>query len=378
LGGRILVGRSVDGANFNAQAKNAQNILRHWSSAQYRPSGVAFSSPEQAVADNPNVDIVRIRSNRLWRIALFATYMGGWRGIFYPGLHHRADWLALKVRLIMGRRIPVIATMEGLLGEVGDDARERRYAAVAGHEIYSQKVPGPVVRRMEALHEMADHIIAISPFLARLGTARYGAKVSMLPLGVETALFKRSTNARRGRPRVVGAGGVRAHKRPELFIELARKFPQVDFVWFGEGDLRQALRAKIGCLGLTNIDLPGAVPPSTLAREFAASDIFVLPSRNEGVPKVTQEAAAAGLAQIVFGFYEAPTVVDGHNGFVVWNDEDMTARLGTLIDDPGLVARMGRAGAEMAAAWSWDIVAPQWERRIIDVLEGRPVVEVAA
>jgi glycosyltransferase involved in cell wall biosynthesis len=378
LGGRILVARSVDEANFNAQAKNAQNILRYWSSAHYRPSGLVFSSPAQAVVDNPNVDIVRIRSNRLWRIALLATYMGGWRGIFYPGLHHRADWLALKVRSVMGRRIPVIATMEGLLGEAGDDARERRFAAIAGHQVYCQKVPGPVLRRMEALHEMADHIIAISPFLARLATARYGKKVSMLPLGVEIALFKRARNARGGRPRVVGAGAARAHKRPEFFIKLARTFPQADFVWFGEGNLRRALRAEIGDLGLSNVELPGAVPPSTLAREFAASDIFVLPSRNEGVPKVTQEAAAAGLAQIIFGFYEAPTVIDGHNGFVVWNDDDMIARLGTLIDDPDLVGRMGRAGAEMAAAWSWDIVAPQWERRIIDVLEGRSVVETAA
>lgn len=189
---------------------------------------------------------------------------------------------------------------------------------------------------------MADHIIAISPFLARMETALYGGKVSMLPLGVDTKLFKRQvTQVRQARPRVVGAGNVRARKRPEIFLDLARAYPKADFVWYGEGDLRQALRNEVGRSGLTNIDFPGAVPPDILAREFAASDVFVLPSRSEGVPKVTQEAAAAGLAQIVFGFYEMPTVVDGENGLVVWEDEEMVAALGKLIDDRELTERMG-------------------------------------
>jgi glycosyltransferase involved in cell wall biosynthesis len=280
--------------------------------------------------------------------------------------------LALKTRFLIGWRIPIIATLEGLLGEVNDDSRERRFSEVAGHEVYCQRVPGPIVRRVESVYHMADHIIAISPFLARLGAERYGAKVSMLPLGVETGLFQRSSYEKRERLRVVSAGGVRAHKRPEFFVELARAYPQADFVWFGDGDLRRSLRAEVGRLGLTNIEYPGEVPSSTLAREFAAASIFVLPSRSEGVPKVTQEAAAAGLAQVVFGFYETPTVVHDRNGLVVWNDAEMIEGVGRLIESPELVERMGRAGAEMATAWSWDIVAPQWERRIIDVLEGMP------
>ena len=89
------------------------------------------------------------------------------------------------------------------------------------------------------------------------------------------------------------------------------------------------------------------------------------------MPKVTQEAAAAGLAQIIFGFYEAPTVVDGKNGFVVWTDDEMYSRLGQLLESPGLVEQMGRAGVKMAGEWTWDLIAPRWEGRIIDVLEGR-------
>lgn len=368
---RILVARLADAAELNAQCKNAQQILRHWRSADYRPSILAFSAPDPGVAANPNVDIVRLPYNRLWRAALFATYMRGFDGIFYPGIHHRADWLALRARKATGRRVPVIATIESLAGKTNDDSVERWFAGVAGHQVYCGNIPAGQFARHEEICELADHIVAISPFLARLATARYGKKVSMLPLGVDTKLFQRKSFERHGRPRVVGVGTVYARKRPELFLNLAAKFQRADFVWFGDGDLRQHILEEIARQGLSNLQFPGAIRPERLASELAASDMIVVPSFAEGVPKVTQEAAAAGLAQIIFGFYEAPTVVDGGNGFVVWSDEQLFDRLAQLLADPDLTGRMGRAGQRMAQGWSWEVIAPQWEERIIEVCAGK-------
>lgn len=368
---RILFARAADAGNFNAQAKNVQHILRHWQSKEYEPSVPAFYSADGGLAANPNVRILHIRPDRLWRARWFATYMGRFDAIFCPGLHHRADWAALRTRAFLGRRPSVIGTFEGLLGEVGCDQRERRFSAVAGHKVYAQRVPRGVVRRCEATQEMADHIIAISPFLARQAAARYGSKVSTLGLGVDLSLFPARAWIRRARPRVVSVGNVRAHKRPELFLKCAALFSEADFAWFGEGELRESLRAQAARSGLANIQFPGSLSPENLARELVASDIFIMPSLGEGVPKVTQEAAASGLAQIVFGFYEAPTVVDRQNGFVVWSDDELFAKLRQLIEDAPLVESMGRAGIEMAKNWSWDVMAPRWEERIIDVLERR-------
>ena len=369
LPGRILVARSLDAANLNAQAKNAQNILRRWTSSNYRPTGLSFSTPDAELAANPNVDILQLRGDRLWRLAVVVIYQRSWQAIFYPGIHHWADWLGLWLREATGRRIPVITTIEGLVGDPGDKSRQRWFGEAAGHPVYCQEVAARRVKRIEALYRKADHIIAISPFLARLAKLRYGAKVSMLPLGVDTSLFKRTSFSKRTRPRVVTAGNVRAHKRPQFFLELARVHPDADFFWFGDGDLRPTMRQEIARSGLANVDFPGALPPPELAEQFVSSDIFVLPSRSEGVPKVTQEAAAAGLAQVIFGFYEAPTVIQGQNGLVVWSDDEMVAAVGTLIRDFEMTERLGRAGSAMAASWSWDIVAPQWERRIIDLVE---------
>jgi sulfoquinovosyltransferase len=117
------------------------------------------------------------------------------------------------------------------------------------------------------------------------------------------------------------------------------------------------------------LTFPGAIDSHRLADAFASADIFVLPSKSEGVPKVTQEAAAAGLAQVVYGYFETPSVVDRANGFVVWNAPEFTARLGQLLNDRELVDRLGSAGAKMAKDWSWDRIAPLWEQRIIETAE---------
>lgn len=366
---RVLFARDADASNFNAQAKNAQNILRRWRSSEFRPAIFSFYAPDASVAANPNVDTISIAPDRFWRAKVFVVYMGRFDAVFCPGLHHFADWAALKTRALSGRPLPIVTTMEGLLGVEGDDAVDQRFSEIAGHPTYSQKISRSHWRRTEDLYVMAKHIIAISPFLARQGSVRYGTKVSMLPLGVDVTLFRREHWARHARPRVVCAANVRAHKQPHVFLDLARRFPQADFIWFGEGELRGALNENAAREGIANVAFPGLLAPQALAREFIEADIMVLPSRNEGVPKVTQEAAAAGLAQIIFGFYEAPSVANGVNGFVVWEEEEMAERLATLLGDRDLIERMGRAGAKMAEAWSWDIVAPQWEAAIIGAIK---------
>jgi glycosyltransferase involved in cell wall biosynthesis len=369
---RILFARAADATNLNAQAKNAQNILRRWRSTEYRPATFSFFAPDQGVADNPNVDVIHISPDRLWRAKVFAAYMQRFDAVFCPGVHHFADWAALKARALFGRSLPIITTMEGLLGVDGETAFDQRYSEIAGHPVFSQKISRAHWRRANELLSMADHIIAISPFLARQAIAQYGTKVSTLPLGVEVLLFRRPHWERRLRPRVVCAANVRVHKQPHVFLTLAKRFSCADFIWFGEGELRGPLCEQAMKADIRNLSFPGALAPDALAREFAASDILVLPSRNEGVPKVTQEAAAAGLAQIIFGFYEAPSVVNGVNGFIAWTEEEMTEQLGTLLGNPDLVERFGRAGTRMAEAWSWDVSAPQWEQHIIEAM-GRAI-----
>jgi glycosyltransferase involved in cell wall biosynthesis len=154
-------------------------------------------------------------------------------------------------------------------------------------------------------------------------------------------------------------------------LDLARRYPEADFVWYGEGELRRPLADEAARRGLRNLSFAGPLAPSALAEAFRKAEILVLPSLSEGVPRITHEAAASGLAQVIFGFYEAPTVADGINGTVVWSDEELERRLGELLADRERTRAMGMAGVEMARAWTWSRLAPLWQEAITSSVKHR-------
>ncbi|HLM68760.1 MAG TPA: glycosyltransferase [Longimicrobium sp.] len=77
---------------------------------------------------------------------------------------------------------------------------------------------------------------------------------------------------------------------------------------------------------------------------LAASDIFALVSREEGLGIVTLEAMATSLPVIVtYAGGSEETVVDGESGLIIQPDDPaaLADRLRMLIRDPGLRSRLG-------------------------------------
>lgn len=362
---RIFVGQYADVTNNNPQALNTRALLSRFKDESCEWLVPYFRNADPSVLSNPNVTPIKLWPWRFWTWHKFLLYQLQVDAVFYPGPYWFDD-LALQLRRLTGRKVPVITTLEGL---GGNDERQNTFSEWAGHPVYCQQVPDRLMQRIDRMQCEADHIIAISPFLARMGSRLYGEKFSELPLGIDGRTFFPNKAEDHQRFRVMGAGRLYDNKRPGLFLELARRFPQAVFVWFGEGELRENLIAEKARLGLENVSFPGAVANNQLAAEMRRSDLFVLPSSSEGVPKVTQEATACGLPVVIFGFYEAPSVVNGENGFVVWRDEEMFTRVGELIGDPEKAQRMGECGFEMAKGWDWDNVAAQWENVILKVFK---------
>ena len=104
---------------------------------------------------------------------------------------------------------------------------------------------------------------------------------------------------------------------------------------------------KPGKMGPFESSFPGSLQPESLsAEEFRNSSLFsFFTSHAEGVPKVTQEAAACGLPIILNGYYEAPTVIHQRNGLVAWSDEELAAHVGALIRDPEARKKTSRSRA---------------------------------
>ena len=114
-------------------------------------------------------------------------------------------------------------------------------------------------------------------------------------------------------------------------------------------------RNSIRFIGLRN-DIPDLM---------RASDVFVLPSRMEGTPNVVLAAMASGLPVVLteLGGVSGVFVRDQSEGFVVPQEDWQTLanRLGTLLRDENLAARIGESARERAVSeYSLDLAADQY------------------
>jgi len=231
--------------------------------------------------------------------------------------------------------------------------------------------PSPLLRRLfEGVRDHSDIYTAITGFIAQEFHGRTQKRVSyILPVGVDTSLFTPPAARTNKVPVVLFAGTLIERKGPQYVLDAAAQFPNATFrlVGAGRGGFEDVLRQKIAQSSLKNVTLEG---PSTQARMLnimRESDIFLLPSRLEGIPKVTLEAAATGLPCIVFRDYETPSVIDGVTGFQVGTLEQMMQALAKLIADRSLRTRMGTAACEHMANFDWDLVSRQWQNAYLEI-----------
>ncbi len=357
---RIFVPRFIDAANTNAQNLNAKAMLSRFSNPSAHWQTIFYDPADPALASSTQVSSSKLFRRHGWMPHLVALYQQPATGIFYPGVT-AFDLLGMRLRALTGRRVPIISTIEGL----AIPASSSQLEDAAGHKVFLQPLPEKASRRVDALLRVADHVIAISPFLQKMGRAFYGDKFSCLPLGIDASLFHAHDRNPPPRPRVVSTGHVAPHKRPEMFLQAAAQNPSADFVWFGDGPQLAPLHQQACERHLTNLTFAGRKLPHELADELRRSSIFALCSLSEGAPKSLQEAAACGLPLVAFKFFEPPSIIHNHNGLLASNDDEFFTHIKTLVNDPTLSARMGARGADMAKDWDWNVLAPQWEQSIL-------------
>ena len=148
---------------------------------------------------------------------------------------------------------------------------------------------------------------------------------------------------------LVSVGRLVYQKAHEVLIacmpDVLKEFPNVKVLIFGEGPLRTDLQAQIEKLDLSNsVKLPGKT--DQIARYLASADVFVMPSRWEGLPIALLEAMSAGLSSVatkVEGVDEV--LLEGELGLFVpvENPQALAQAILQLLRDPQARSRMGAA-----------------------------------
>ena len=149
---------------------------------------------------------------------------------------------------------------------------------------------------------------------------------------------------------VVGwIGRMTAVKRTDVVLTAFRRLKDdgVDAVlcMVGDGPDRRSVEDLAGELGIMRDSLfPGY--QEDVGPFFAAFDVFVLPSGNEGTPVTAIEALASGCPVVATRVGGVPDVVtDGEDGFLVepGDVDELATSMARLANDSGLRARMGRS-----------------------------------
>jgi glycosyltransferase involved in cell wall biosynthesis len=172
------------------------------------------------------------------------------------------------------------------------------------------------------------------------------------------------------------AGRLSEEKGVDLLLEAAaglrNNHPTKDFItWvIGEGSEKGKLLEMTRSLGLEElVRFMGF--QEHVAEFLAASDIFVLPSRQEAMSMVLLEALANGLPSIVTGVGENTAVVqNGEQGFVIPPNsaEALRTALERLLNDVDLRDEMSQKARFRAEAFSEDKMAEALQELYLEIL----------
>ncbi|MBX6311522.1 MAG: glycosyltransferase [Isosphaeraceae bacterium] len=162
-------------------------------------------------------------------------------------------------------------------------------------------------RTVEALRR-ADGIVAVSRDLANraIDLGVDPSRVRVVYDGIDTSLFHPGPVAEARARLGLEAGGAAVLlfignlvpvKGVDILVEACAQMAAAGERFLccviGQGPLRDRLERQIACLGLEGrVRLLGPRPHDQLPDWYRAADLFVLPSRSEGVPVVLLEAAA--------------------------------------------------------------------------------------
>lgn len=176
------------------------------------------------------------------------------------------------------------------------------------------------------------------------------ARVRVIPNGVPDPLRERQGThpPREGGQRIGSVGRLSIEKGVDVLIRAfalaARELPHAELVIVGDGPERAALESLTAELALADrVRFLGQ--RSDVWDQLAGLDVFVLPSRSEGMPMALLEAMATGLPVVstsVGGIPEA--LADGRSGLLVppENPTVMASAIVRLLSDRPLAQRLAR------------------------------------
>ncbi len=149
----------------------------------------------------------------------------------------------------------------------------------------------------------------------------------------------------------------------KAFSLVADSVPDYNLVIFGKGELQDKLLGDIKHLGLSErVALPGV--RSDALFDVAKSSLFVLSSRNEGMPNVLMEAMACGVPCVSTRCPMGPEelINDGENGLLVPVEDEkaLAEAMLRVLSDNGLAQMLSLNALRLRETHSIETIGNRW------------------
>lgn len=370
----------------NAPATRTFEHAREWVRAGHRvtvvtcapnfPQGRVFPGYRNRLVQRERlegIDVVRVWSyitrneGFLKRTLDYASYMAS---ATVAGLFLRAD-------VILATSPQFFTAVAG--GALG--ALRRRPWVFEVRDLWPESIvavgamrPGRALRALErlemALYRRAARIVVVTEAFRERLVARGvpEGKIVVVPNGIDPAWLEAAPDGRAVRRRLgleekfvvgyVGTHGM-AHGL-EVFLEVApevaRRWPQVHFLFVGDGAEKPRLVAEAARRGLRNVTFHDLVPKAEVGAFLAAMDVGLVPLRDRPtfrtvLPSKIFEYAALGVPILLGVEGEARRLVERYEAGVPFAPENGAAfleALGCVLADPARRARWAAGGRRLA------------------------------
>ncbi len=239
----------------------------------------------------------------------------------------------------------------------------------------------PTSDKMVQEYEIADYIMTLSDFSYQ-SFVKHGIdarKIVKVPCGVDGDLFFKPTKfgQKDKKFRVIFVGLINLRKGVQYLIEAwnSLNLPQNSTELILVGNIQKDMQKIISKLKISpNIKFLGSCDRLTLKNLYYSSDLFVLPSLEDGFGMVVGEAMASGLPVVCSKSAGVSEIIqDSVHGFLVdsKNAQILGEKILWCFQNPDACKEMGVWGKQHILDFSWD----SYGRKVIDVyqniLQGR-------
>ncbi len=260
--------------------------------------------------------------------------------------HAVSGYSFLKKTRIQQPKKPFIHTIHGVLA---DEYQQNKTSGSTSLRDRAANIIMKYLARLEQeMAQQATAIVTISNYSLNKLEEHYNIdpdKVCIIPNGVDTEIFKPINNSERAKRQfglgkghiVLFVGSLIARKGACFLMDTAKKVvkQQADakFVIVGEGPLKASLTESIHREGLEkNFTFLGNIDETQLPLIYTASDVFILPSVQEGQGIVLLEAQACGKPVVAFNVGGVSEAVENKKTGILVERGDIEGLADALLD----------------------------------------------